>query len=85
MASTPTRLASCPSRWLSLVCKIPIPLFSLSETNTIGYYAKWFQLLTYPPYAFGADTAFAAVTGTTTVFYTPAVVNTPGRIAKTSN
>ena len=40
MASTPTRLASCPSRWLSLVCKIPIPLFSLSETNTIGYLAE---------------------------------------------
>jgi hypothetical protein len=30
--------ASCPSQWLSLVCKIPIPLLGLSETNTIGYY-----------------------------------------------
>src|SRR5437870_2045254 len=34
-----TRRASCPSRWLNLVCKIPISLLSLSETNTIGYYA----------------------------------------------
>src|SRR2546422_342244 len=33
-----TRRASCPSRWLNLVCKIPISLLSLSETNTIGYY-----------------------------------------------
>src|SRR2546428_6752451 len=32
-----TRRASCPSRWLNLVCKIPISLLSLSETNTIGY------------------------------------------------
>jgi alkanesulfonate monooxygenase SsuD/methylene tetrahydromethanopterin reductase-like flavin-dependent oxidoreductase (luciferase family) len=38
MVSRPTRLASCPSRWLSLVCKIPILLLGLSETNTIGYY-----------------------------------------------
>src|SRR5262249_2366461 len=38
MAYSPTRLASCPSRWLSLVCKIPVLLLSLSETNTIGYY-----------------------------------------------
>src|SRR5438445_2153564 len=33
-----TRRASCPSRWLNLVCKIPISLLSLSETNTIGLY-----------------------------------------------
>ena len=26
MASSPTRLASCPSRWLSLVCKRLMPL-----------------------------------------------------------
>src|SRR5262249_24830661 len=36
-ASSPTRRASCPSRSLNLVCKIPISLFSLSETNTIGF------------------------------------------------
>ena len=37
MASSPMRPASCPSQWLSLVCKIPILLFGLKETNTIGY------------------------------------------------
>ena len=30
--------ASCPSQLPSLVCKILVLLFSLSETNTIGYY-----------------------------------------------
>src|SRR6266542_3842691 len=54
----------------------------VGKTLSARYYAKWFQLVTYPPYAFGSDTEFAAVTGTTTVFYTPAVVNTPGRIAQ---
>src|SRR5215813_9930898 len=34
----PPRRASCPSRSRSLVCKIPIALLGLSETNTIGYY-----------------------------------------------
>src|SRR5439155_10501626 len=38
MASNPTRRVSCLSRSLSLVCKIPMSLLGLSETNTIGYY-----------------------------------------------
>src|SRR5262245_11199796 len=37
MASSLTRRASCPSPWLSLVCKIPIALLGFLETNTIGY------------------------------------------------
>src|SRR5882672_6324144 len=37
MASSPTRRVSCPSRLPSLVCKTPISLLGLSETNTIGY------------------------------------------------
>src|SRR5215475_5380011 len=37
MVYSPTRRVSCPSRWLSLVCKIPVLLFGLSETNTIDY------------------------------------------------
>ena len=41
MISSPTRRASCPSRWRSLVCKIPIALLGLSETNTIGYYGGY--------------------------------------------
>ena len=36
MAYGPTRLASCLSRWLSFVCKIPVLFLGLSETNTIG-------------------------------------------------
>jgi hypothetical protein len=40
MASSLARLALCPSQLLSLVCKILISLFGLSETNTIGYYAR---------------------------------------------
>ena len=39
MVSSPPRRALCPSRWLSLVCKIPVLLLGLSETNTVGYYA----------------------------------------------
>ena len=38
MASNPTHRVSYLSRSLSLVCKIPRPLLSFSETNTIGYY-----------------------------------------------
>src|SRR5262249_31726708 len=37
MASSLMRLGSCPSRWLSLVCKILMAFLGLSETNTIGY------------------------------------------------
>ena len=40
MVSSPTRRVSCPSRWRSLVYKIPIVLLGLSETNTIGYYKR---------------------------------------------
>ena len=36
IVSSPMRRASCPSRWLLLVYKIPTLLFGLSETNTIG-------------------------------------------------
>jgi hypothetical protein len=41
---SPTRRALCLSRWLILVCKIPIMLLGLSETNTISYYGLWFQI-----------------------------------------
>src|SRR5262249_151434 len=36
MGSSPPRRVSCPSRSLSLVCKIPRAFLGLSETNTIG-------------------------------------------------
>src|SRR5437667_1427275 len=38
MVSSPPRWVLCPSQWLSLVCKIPVLLLGLSETNTIGRY-----------------------------------------------
>src|SRR5262249_49582597 len=40
MASSPTRRVSCRSRSRSLVCKRPVALLGLSETNTIGYYQQ---------------------------------------------
>src|SRR5262249_21724544 len=40
MASGPTHRVSCPSRSRNLVCKIPMSLLGLSETNTIGYYSN---------------------------------------------
>jgi hypothetical protein len=36
MAYGPTRLASCPSRWLSFVCKIPVVLLGVPETHPLG-------------------------------------------------
>src|SRR5215831_12323567 len=47
MASNPMPRVSCRSRSLSLVCRIPISLLGLSETNTIGYKAIIRQSL-YP-------------------------------------
>ena len=44
MAYGPTWLASCPSRSLSIVYKIPVVLRSLPKTNTIGYYSLRFQI-----------------------------------------
>jgi len=46
MASSLTRRASCPSPWLSLVCKIPIALLGLLATNTIGYYTDYWGAYT---------------------------------------
>jgi hypothetical protein len=43
--------ALCPSRWRSLVCKMPMLLLGLSETNTIGYYnlLNWTAQEPVPP------------------------------------
>jgi len=54
----------------------------VGKTLSAQYYANWFRLEAYPPYTFGTDAEFAGVMGSTTVFYTPAVVNSPGRIAQ---
>lgn len=54
----------------------------VGKTLSARYYANWVKIAAYPPYAFGSATEFAAVVGSTTVFYTPAVVNSPGRLAQ---
>jgi DNA transposition AAA+ family ATPase len=54
----------------------------VGKTLSAQHYAHWFGLQAYcrAPLPSAADGA--AVAGSTTVFYTPAVVNTPGRIAQ---
>lgn len=52
----------------------------VGKTLSAQYYANWFQLQTYLSHAFVSEEALSAVTGSTTVFYTPEVVNSPRRI-----
>ena len=54
----------------------------VGKTLSAQHYANWFSLQAYfrSPLPSAADVA--AVAGSTTVFYTPAVVNAPGRIAQ---
>ena len=54
----------------------------VGKTLSAQHYANWFHLQAYPPYAFASEAEFAAVDGSTAVFYTPAVVNSPGRITQ---
>lgn len=54
----------------------------VGKTLSAQYYAHWFQLEAYFRSPLPSETDMAAVAGSTTVFYTPAVVNTPGRIAQ---
>jgi DNA transposition AAA+ family ATPase len=54
----------------------------VGKTLSARCYAKWVQSAAYPPSVCGADTGLAPGAGSTTVFYTPAVVNSPGRIAQ---
>jgi AAA domain len=46
------------------------------------HYVNWFSLQAYFRAPWPSAAAVAAVAGSTTVFYTPAVVNAPGRIAQ---
>jgi len=54
----------------------------VGKTLSAQHYVNWFSLQAYfrAPLPSAADVA--AVAGSTTVFYTPAVVNAPGRIAQ---
>jgi DNA transposition AAA+ family ATPase len=65
-------------RYIGLCYGLP----GVGKTLSARYYAQWVQIAADPPYACGADTGFAVGVGSTTVFYTPAVVNAPGRIAQ---
>jgi DNA transposition AAA+ family ATPase len=52
------------------------------KTLSARRYANWNQIEAYAPYSFASDAKLAALLGSQTVFYTPAVVNSPGRIAQ---
>ncbi len=52
----------------------------VGKTLSARHYANWFHLQAYPPYACASEAEFPAVAGSTTVFYTPEVVNAPRRI-----
>src|SRR6266851_1091412 len=54
----------------------------VGKTLSAQHYAQWFPLQAYALSPCASEADVAAVAGSTTVFYTPAVVNTPGRIAQ---
>ena len=54
----------------------------VGKTLSAQYYAQWFPLQAYARSPVPSEADVAAVAGSPTVFYTPAVVNTPGRIAQ---
>jgi DNA transposition AAA+ family ATPase len=54
----------------------------VGKTLSAQYYAHWFQLQAYLSHAFASEEEWFAVTGSTTVFYTPEVVNSPRRIVQ---
>jgi DNA transposition AAA+ family ATPase len=54
----------------------------VGKTLSAQHYAKWFDLQAYFRAPLPSEADFAAVAGSTTVFYTPAVINAPGRIAQ---
>jgi len=51
----------------------------VGKTLSAQHYAHWFPLQAYARSPLPSEADVAAVAGSTTVFYTPAVVNTPGR------
>src|SRR5437660_2309330 len=54
----------------------------VGKTLSAQHYANWFCLQAYCVSPLASEADFAAVAGSTTVFYTPAVVNAPARIAQ---
>jgi len=54
----------------------------VGKTLSAQHYANWFGLQAYCRSPLPSEADMAAVADSTTVFYTPAVVNAPGRIAQ---
>ena len=54
----------------------------VGKSLSAQYYANWFHLQAYASSMMTSTADFATVTGSTTVFYTPDVVNSPRRIAQ---
>jgi DNA transposition AAA+ family ATPase len=52
----------------------------VGKTLSARYYANWSRLETYRPSQAMDEPTFAAIVGSDTVFYTPKVVNSPGRM-----
>lgn len=54
----------------------------VGKTLSARHYANWSQLEAYHPYTVASAAELAGIAGSTTVFYTPPVVNSPGRLAQ---
>src|SRR2546426_5054198 len=54
----------------------------VGKTLSAQHYANWSRLQAFFRSPLPSEADFAAIAGSTTVFYTPAVVNAPGRIAQ---
>jgi AAA domain len=52
----------------------------VGKTLSARHYANWDKVEAYRLYTFPAEEGFAGVVGSNTIFYTPAVVNSPGRV-----
>jgi DNA transposition AAA+ family ATPase len=70
--------ACCRDRYIGLCYGPP----GVGKTLSARHYANWYNLEAYHPYKFASEAEFAGVVGSTTVLYTPPVVNSPGRIAQ---
>jgi hypothetical protein len=54
----------------------------VGKSLSAQHYTNWFHLQAYEPYTMTSVADCATVAGSTTVFYTPDVVNAPRRIAQ---
>jgi DNA transposition AAA+ family ATPase len=54
----------------------------VGKTLSARHYANWYRLEAYHPYTEAPTAEWAGLLGSATVFYTPPVVNSPGRIAQ---